>query len=652
MKYVNVVIDNKNRAVDRFFTYATTEDLSLGQKVKVPFAGSKLRTGYVVETDVTPKIEVEKIKEVKEALPISLNREMVDTCLWMKARYGIRYLDAFSCFFPKGKTPITDEKKNPLNPYVKDEPFDFTLTDEQEKAVSEICESLDKGEQQTFLIDGVTSSGKTLVYIKACEKALSMGKTAIVLVPEIGLTGQTVERFIARFGKDNVALLHSKLTTKERYDQWEKLRSGKAKICIGARIGVFAPVENIGVIILDEEHEATYKSDQNPKYDALDIAYKRTMAYKGVLILGSATPSVASYQRVKDGIYRYIKLTKRYNNTPLPDIDVVNMASELKAGNSSMLSRKLRKRMDDCLKEDKQVILFLNRRGYSNYLSCRGCGNTVKCPKCGITLTYHKQEDKLTCHYCGKKYELEPSCSICGSKYMKHSGIGTEQVEEYIRDEYPQYTVDRLDIDSGKSRHEIEDILSRFKNGKTNILVGTQLVAKGLDFTNVGLVGIISADNSLNIPDYRASERTFQLITQVAGRSGRGAEKGSVIVQTYEPEAYPIKYASNYDYQGFFNKEISIRKALDYPPFVDLVAVSFTNEDRKIAYEDGDRFSKYIKKYTRRILGIKEAINFSGERFVVLMKCSKEERNKLIYMIGQFESKSSVIIDVNPYGMI
>lgn len=653
MRYYNVVIDNKNRAVDRFFTYKSEGPVCVGQKVKVPFAGSKLKTGFVVEADVKPQIDEAKIKEIAEIEPVSLNEEMVKTAVWMKSRYGIRYLDAFNCFFPKGKTKITDEEKNPLKDYIKEQlPKHFTLTDEQEKAVTEINFSIEQNQNDIFLIDGVTSSGKTLIYIEAAEKALSMGKSVIMLVPEIGLTGQTVERFIARFGAEKVALLHSKLSTKERFDQWDKLKNGPAKIAIGARTAVFAPLDNLGLVIIDEEHEATYKSDQTPKYDTIDIALKRLIHYNGVMLLGSATPSVVSYQRVKDGIYKYIRLTKRYNDTPLPKIDVVDMNEELKAGNTSMLSRRLRKKIDESIQSDKQVILFLNRRGYSNYISCRGCSETLKCPECGITLTYHKNENKLVCHYCARKYDVPRVCPKCQSPFIKHSGIGTEKVEEYIKAEYPMTQVARLDLDSGKTRKQIEAILEDFKKGKTKILVGTQLVAKGLDFSNVGLVGIITADTSLNLPDYRASERTYQLITQVAGRSGRGDEQGSVIVQTYEPNAYPIKYASGYDFEGFFEKEISIRKMLDYPPFTDLVSVSFTHDDAKMALSETNRFIKYIKKYYTSVFDAKEAFGFSGNRFYTLIKCPKGERNKLIHYVNHFETEAVVIIDVNPYSIM
>ena len=336
----------------------------------------------------------------------------------------------------------------------------------------------------------------------------------------------------------------------------------------------------------------------------------------------------------------------------MPKIDVVDMNIEYTDGNLSILSRKLRKKIDKILEEDKQVILFLNRRGYSNYVSCRVCRKTLKCPQCGITLIYHKNGGKLNCHYCGRKFDVPSKCPECGSAYIKHSGTGTEKVEEYMRTEYPDYPVDRLDIDSGKTRKQIEAILDDFKKGKTKILVGTQLVAKGLDFSNVGLVGIITADNSLNIPDYRASERTYQLITQVAGRSGRGEEQGSVIVQTFEPKAYPIRYASSYDFEGFFEKEIEIRRALEYPPFTDLVAVMFSDENPKKALSETYRFIKYIKKDYSRVFEPKESTNFKGNRFYTIIKCPKGERNKLIYLINQFETDSIITIDVNPYAIL
>lgn len=670
MKYYNVVIDNKNKAVDRFFTYQSGDDLEIGQKVKVPFVGARPKAGFVVEKDVVPQIELSKIKGIAEVEAVCLNQEMVSTAIWMKSRYGIRYFDALSCFAPKGKTRIVEEEKNPLRDYYLDnhEPVSYpSLTEEQEKAIEEINGAIERNENQIYLLDGVTSSGKTLVYMEAAEKALSKGKSVIMLVPEIGLTGQTVKRFVARFGKDKVALLHSKLTTKERFDQWCKLREGPAKIVIGARIGVFAPLDNIGLVILDEEHESTYKSDQTPKYDTIDIAYKRLLYYNGVMVLGTATPSVTSYQRVREGLYHHIKLTHRYNNTPLPSIELVDMGKELMAGNKSMLSRTLRKRIDENLDENKQIILFLNRRGYSNYVSCRGCGMTLKCPECNITATYHKGKNQMVCHYCGKSFKVPTVCPQCQSKYIKHSGIGTEQVEEYMKEQYPDVSVARLDVDSGKTRKQIESILGDFKTGKTRILVGTQLVAKGLDFSNVGLVGIISADSALNLPDYRAGEKTFQLITQVAGRAGRGQERGSVIVQTYEPETYAIKCASEYDFEGFFEKEIDIRRKLMYPPFSDLVAVSFTHKLKNRATKDTEGFIKYIKgvengAFANYVFSMKESMTFKGDgsfRFYTMVKCPKGQRNRLMFYIEQYKDKLQgmkddciVVIDVNPYGIL
>ncbi len=671
MGYINVVIDNKSKAVDRFFTYKCEEMVSVGQRVKVPFGGNKTKSGFVVETGVEPKIDESKIKAVSSIDPVAINEEMVKTAIWMHSRYGIRYYDAINCFFTKDSKVIEDENKNVLKDYIKrlekkENKGKVVLTDEQENAVSLINVSIERGQKDIFLIEGVTSSGKTLVYLEACEKALQMGKTAIMLVPEIALTGQTVERFIERFGEDKVALLHSKLTIKERYDQWVKLRNGTAKIAIGARIGVFAPLENIGLIILDEEHESTYKADQSPKYDTVDVALKRLIHYNGVLLLGSATPSVVSYQRVKEGIYKHIKLTKRYNNTLLPTIDVVQMRDEVSAGNLSILSRPLRKKLDECLADGKQAILFLNRRGYSNYVSCRGCGETLKCQDCNITTTYHKAENKLICHYCGKKYDVPKQCPECGSKYIKHIGIGTEQVEETLRSEYPDRAIDRLDIDTGKNRRQIEAILSKFKKGKTDILVGTQLVAKGLDFDNVGVVGILSVDSILNLPDYRASERAYQLITQVAGRAGRGQERGQVIIQTFEPDSYPIRFASKYSFEDFFKKEISIRKTLEYPPFSDLIVVFFTHKDKNVAIKTGKEFLQYAKKLDSGILAdrafdLKEAITFKGNgsyRAYTIIKCPKGYRNKLMFSIDQFKDQLiekrndvNIIIDVNPYSI-
>ena len=665
--YISVAVENKSKYTDSMFTYKTDLDLKIGDKVKIPFGkGDNEKFGYVFDIPDSISFPEEKLKEVKEVFPDGLNEEIIKTCSWMKTRYAIKYFDAIRCFTVKGsakrkgeyRPPYFDlevEKQQPLNP-----------TEEQKKAIDEINESIDSNRSDIFLIHGVTSSGKTEVYLRAIERCLERGKTAIMLVPEISLTPQTIERFAARFGKENIAVLHSRLTQRERYEEWHRLKTGDAKIAVGARMAVFSPLDNIGAIILDEEHETTYKADMTPKYDTAEVAAKRLKSTGGVLLLGSATPSVVSYERARLGIYKLIELKERYNKTPLPNVDIVDMRDELRNGNTTIFSNLLFDKINESLKMKEQVILLQNRRGYSNFISCRECGAVMKCPECNISLTFHKKENAMICHYCGKKFAVPKKCPSCQSKYIKHFGIGTEQVEEACGEFFPNAKVDRLDIDAIKNRSELDKILKRFKDKKTDILVGTQLVAKGLDFDNVGVVGIIAADTTLNIPDYRSEERTYQLVTQVAGRAGRGEKQGSVVIQSYDPENYAFKAAKDHDYKAFFNEEISLRSFLEYPPFGDIIMVNFTADDEKLAIDTAERCKIYMERALReerkRVLSPKVALNFKGKdsfRQYIIIKCPKGERNRYVYLIDGFnkilmdeKSSCNMNIDVNPYSII
>ncbi len=666
MKYINVVIDHNSRHTDNFFTYRTDLPVKKGDVVNVPFnRGNKLKTAYVFQTDVAPDCDPAIIKDVESIDPnISLTEEIMDTCVWMKSRYGIKYQDAVKCFVPNGKPAKAGKEKEPYKDEIGERQDIDALTDEQRAAVVRIGLAVKRQRQENFLIHGVTGSGKTEVYMQVIAEVLSQGRTAIMLVPEIALTKQILDRFIGRFGKSNIAVLHSKLTPRERFDEWMRIRNGEAKIVIGARLGVFAPLENIGVIIMDEEHEATYKSDMTPKYETVDIALKRLMHYKGVLIMGSATPSVVSYQRAKEGIYQLIELKKRYNDNPLPKVELIDMREELKAGNTTIFSDRLYRQMEDTLEKGQQVILFLNRRGYSTFVSCRECGEVMKCPECGISLVYHKNENAGVCHYCGKRFTIPKTCPKCDSKYIKYFGTGTEKVEEFTKSLFPDKVVERLDLDTAKNNREINRIINGFSKGKTDILIGTQLVAKGLDFKNVGLVGVVAADVSLNIPDYRSTERTFQLVTQVAGRAGRGEEEGLVIVQSYTPDNFALTTAANHDYEGFFDLEIQMRNFMDYPPFTDLILVEFTSEDEQLAMHTAEGCRTYLLKCpiengAEQIFAPKLFTGFKGKdsfRYYILIKCPKGLRNQYIYYINSYGSglvkqkiDCNMIIDVNPY---
>lgn len=666
MKFVNVVVENKTRHTDALYTYKAQDDIQIGDVVKVPFARSRtLLRGYVFSEVENPAYDVSKIKEISEKDDaISLTKEIVSTCIWMRQRYGIKYIDAIRCFVPPGKPPKEGKEKRPVKDVSIDEQIIDALTEEQEAALSVIEKSIERGEQDNFLIHGVTGSGKTELYMQAIERTLKLGKKVIMLVPEIALTKQIMERFIGRFGREKVAILHSRLTMRERFDEWSRIRTGEAEIAIGARMAVFSPMDDIGLIIMDEEHEATYKADMNPKYETVDVAMKRAIAHNAILILGSATPSVVSYQRAKDGIFKLLELKKRYNEVALPDVQVADMRDELKHGNSTMFSELLKSEMEKTLESGEQIILFLNRRGYSSVITCKDCGETLICKNCGITLTYHKRENAGICHYCGRKYPIS-KCEKCGSEMMRYIGVGTEQVEEFTKKVFPERTVGRLDLDTAKSAKEINTILSDFASGKTDILIGTQLIAKGLDFRNVGLVGVVAADGTLHIPDYRSGERTFQLITQVAGRAGRGDKKGKVVVQTYSLDNYAIRAAANYDYENFFEQEISFRRMMKYPPFTDLILVEFTHEKDAVAINAADEFRKFISgvvsKKGDEVFEPRLQSHFKGQdgnsyRYYVLIKSAKGNRNQYLALISSYiekklqEKGASIIVDVNPYG--
>lgn len=666
MKYINVTVDNKSRFADNLFTYSAGFDLEPGDLVNVPFGSHDTPKKAIVCTEVNdPDCPPDRIKPVTEVLRKSyLPEEAVKTALWMKQRYGIKYHDAFRCFIAEGRPPKPGKEKEPYKDIKGNTYIPEKLTGEQQSAFDKIRGAIENNEQRSFLLWGVTSSGKTEVYMRAIRCAVDQGKTAIMLVPEISLTGRMIEDLAGRFGKERIAVLHSRLTVRERYDEWERIRQGKADIVIGARMAVFAPLENIGLIVMDEEQEPSYKADMTPKYDTVDIALKRVIHYNGVLLLGSATPSVVSYYRARQGIYELLTLTERFNGTPLPKVMTADMREELRAGNNTVFSRLLYGLMKEELASGRQIILLQNRRGYSNFVSCRECGNVMKCPECGISLTYHKTDEKLICHYCGRAFPVPETCPVCGSSYIRHFGIGTEQVEEAVKKFFPEAVTARLDTDSIKNRRDMDRIINDFAGGRTNVLVGTQLAAKGLDFDNVGLVGIIAADTGLNIPDYRSAERTFQLVTQAAGRAGRRERQGAVVIQTYEPDNYALTEAAEHDYEDFYRQEIKLRALMDYPPYTDLIMVSFTAEDEDLAFGCAGRAVAFIeeamgKEWGGHILGPRRTLNFKSKDTVrahILVKCPKGDRNRFIYTIENFNKnitdkrvKCSTDIDVNPY---
>ena len=447
---------------------------------------------------------------------------------------------------------------------------DPELTPSQREALEIILPELEQGTGR-FLLHGVTGSGKTEVFIRLVRRALGMGKSAMILVPEIALTPQMVDWFRARFGPV-AAVLHSRLSAGERFDEWRRIRRGDARVIIGARSAVFAPTERLGLIVVDEEHETTYLSDRHPRYDAREVAWWRCEEEGATLLLASATPSILSFARARRGDYTLVEMPTRVLNRPMPEVEIVDMRRELEQGNRSVLSGRLVSALRDCLRHGQQAMLLMNRRGYNAFISCRSCGHVMKCPNCDVSLTYHVQggDGQLHCHYCGHAEPPPQVCPECGSRYIRYFGAGTQKVEEELRRLFPGVGVARMDIDttSGKDGHQ--RLLDEFRSGRARVLVGTQMIAKGLDFPRVTLVGVVAADMTLNLPDYRSRERTFQLLTQVAGRAGRGEIPGQVIIQTYKPEDPTILASSRQDYRAFFEEEFARRRTGLYPPFTIL----------------------------------------------------------------------------------
>ena len=482
------------------------------------------------------------------------------------------------------------------DPFKKDvEKTDFLkLTDEQQSALDKILLAMAEKRSETFLLQGVTGSGKTEVYLQAIQKTLAEGKQAIMLVPEISLTPQMTERFRARFG-ELVAVLHSGLSIGEKYDEWRKIQQGKVSVVVGARSAIFAPFENVGLIILDEEHESTYKQEDSPRYHARDVAIWRSQFYNCPVILGSATPSLESFARARKGVYTLLTLKNRALNQSLPKVEVVDMRAELAAGNRSMFSNKLIEAIQLRIERNEQIVLFLNRRGYSSFVLCRDCGTTVQCPNCDISLTYHRYQEKIKCHYCGYEEYVPQTCPQCASDNIRFFGTGTQKVEEELYKLFPEVKVLRMDVDTTSKKGAHEQLLDQFGRGEAQILLGTQMIAKGLDFPNITLVGVLSADTSLHIPDYRSAERTFQLLTQVSGRAGRHEKEGEVIIQSYTPDHYAIQLSIEQLYEPFYEQEMFNRRQAGYPPFYYLALVQVSHEDVMMASEYANRVAEYLR---------------------------------------------------------
>ena len=572
----------------------------------------------------------------------------------------------------KGYIEIKQEKvdRNPLSLKKSNENKKLKLTEEQELALEKVENSIEEKKFEEFLLYGVTGSGKTEVYMQLIEKVIKNGKSAILLVPEISLTPQMLDRFIGRFGKDKIAVLHSKLSIGERHDEWIRIKEEKSKIVIGARSAIFAPVKNLGIIIIDEEHDSSYKSESSPRYNAKEIAEKICKENNIPLILGSATPDINTFYRTNlenkdDRRITLLKLTKRANNSSLPKVKIVDLKKELAIGNKTMFSTLLHKLIEENLKNKHQTILFLNRRGYSTFIMCRECGYTMKCPNCNISLTYHSFQNKLKCHYCGHEENPVKICPNCGSTKIRYFGTGTQKIEEEVKKEFPEASIIRMDVDTVSKKNSHEEILNKFKKENIDILIGTQMVVKGHHFPNVTLVGVIEADSSLNIDDFRANERTFQILTQVAGRAGREQLPGKVVVQTYNPNSFAIELSKGQNYDLFYKTEIELRKQLNYPPFCDIIVVGFSGRDNN----EISKLSTYVYKLLKTNLEnynikvfmpmpapIDKIKNRYRWRIVAKGKVTSEVNiviNKCLQKVynSGISKNTNIIIDVNPNNM-
>lgn len=714
-----VLVEINNINVDKTFDYIVPfkyiEKIKIGMRVKVPFASRELE-GFVLDlvNSTDDNYELKEIISIVDEKPI-LNNELLHLGQFMSKKYFstliscyqtmlpkalkaqnkttinkkmIKYVELCSNSFPKLKPnqekiveylringKVKKEEVNKIsvsgvNTLIKNgiiieslieeyrlvtkdinkEKETFKLTVEQKEAKNKI---LSQTQSSVFLLHGVTGSGKTVVYMEIVEEMLNRGKDSIFLVPEISLTPQMVYHFKSRFG-DEVAVLHSRLSEGEKYDEYRKIVEGKVHIVVGARSAVFAPFKNLGAIIIDEEHTTSYKQDNNPKYSAIEIAIERAKNNNAIVILGSATPSLETYARSIKGLYTLVELKHRVNTNNLPLVEIVDMSKEKHRG--SIFSSRLITEVNKRLEEHEQIILLLNRRGYSSFITCSNCGYTAKCPHCDITLTYHKTSNTLRCHYCGYADKMNDICPSCGEKAIKTLGTGTEKVEEEIKKVFNARVV-RMDLDTTSKKGSHEKIITAFKNHEYDILLGTQMIAKGLDFSNVTLVGVINADTSLMIPNYRSNEYTFQLLMQTAGRSGRGEKKGSVIIQTFNPEHYAITLASKHDYIDFFKQEMEVRRKLSYPPYYYLIYIKVIGKDyNKISIESNKIASILTRELKNsKILGPTTCSVFKLNglfRFGIIIKYKKEEKMEEVLqsLVNHYKGNQTVKvdIDVNP----
>ncbi|MDP8298729.1 MAG: primosomal protein N' [Candidatus Tantalella remota] len=661
-KYVEVVT---SLPIDRTFQYKIPAGAEfppeIGKRVHIPFRNEK-RIGYIVKMEDQPQVEdPRELLDVIDEAPI-FTEDMIGLAEWIKDNYYCSWGEALEAMIPgalkHGKVTMTSR--------IKEEPREVVPTlphkpnKEQKQVLEEINACVDEGRHEVFLLHGITGSGKTEIYLQTMENVLSKGKTGVVLVPEISLTPQTVERFMSRFG-DKVAVFHSRMLQSARFTEWKRIKDGQARMVVGPRSAVFSPFEDPGVFIVDEEHEPSYKQEDVPRYHAREVAIERARVARAPVILGSATPSLESYHKTVMGEYRLVELTQRVEEKKLPKVKLVDMRMEFDTRTGKkVVSRVLAEGLQKDIAKKQQALIFLNRRGYSTFINCHKCGYILKCSKCDSPMVFHQTKAELICHYCNRRMNPPAMCPLCKDEKLMYRGTGTQKVETELKKILPGVRIERMDSDTMSKRGAHEKVLKDFTDHKIDIIVGTQMIAKGLDFPKVTQVGVISADANLNLPDFRSGERTFNLITQVAGRAGRGDRGGEVIVQTFTPEHYAINLAVKHDYNSFYLREIESRRQLMFPPFVSLVKITVRSRIEDNVIKVTERLAETLKKKIPSIdiLGPAPApmTRLRGfYRWNVLIKSKDREDmvKKLRVALKGFRKGSGVFmaVDIDPMSM-
>ena len=716
---IDVLVEINLNKKDKTFSYTVPKELEeqieVGKRVLVPF-GKQVLEGFILRIN-----NDNDIKELKDIIKVIdeervLNNELLELGKKISNECLCNLVSVYQSMLPKGfkasiKSTVKDKKVGYINIIDKDICVDYlnktksikqkqllndllkgekkssvydssvinalikkniitkyykeeyrlsneeqehvvnTLTEPQKKAF----ESIKNSDKDVILLNGVTGSGKTEVYMSLIDEVLKEGKEAIMLVPEISLTPQIIDRFKKHF-KEQIAILHSALSDGEKYDEYKKILRKEVKIVVGARSAIFAPFTNIGIIIIDEEHSSTYKQDHNPRYNAIEVAFIRGKTYNAKVILGSATPTIESYARAKKGYYELVELKERANNAKLPFVNIVDMTKEIRKGNK-IFSKELLVSIEDRINKNEQVLLLINKRGYSNYLMCENCGTVRKCPNCDITLTYHKSSNMNRCHYCGYAENNTNICKDCKQNSLRQMGYGTEKVEEELIKVFPNIKTSRMDIDTTSKKGSHEKIINSFMNHESDVLIGTQMIAKGLDFPLVTLVGVINADTVLNLPDFRSCEKTYDLLSQVSGRAGRHSIPGKVIIQTFNPDNYSIRLSKSHNYEDFYNKEIKIRKKLYYPPYSFIALIKIGGKDFKDTLNESNKIGDYLRKKVEKEIVLGPSVGSLSKinniyYFEIIIKYrNKESMIDLlneIKMLTENNKKIKVEFDINP----